>query len=145
MVLQQQVPQQVTQQIPQYAPTTTTAPMPIPARARSSAQPVAHIQQPYHTAQSLPMYSQQPQLAGYPSSSYTSGYGYGYGTPASTQYAPGSVGGSYIFVQERSPSPRQHHHRRYCGYRRRHGSNFFTRHRRRTYSDPEYDDRYRRY
>lgn len=142
------------QQIPQYMPTTTTAPIPIPASARSPVQPTSYIQQPRYAAQSLPMYARQPQQAGYPTSGYTPIYTYG--TPATTQYAPGSVGGSYPFVQDRSPSPRcRHHHlfghhsffdhRHRYGHRHRHGHHHFPHVRHRTYSDPEYDYRYRRY
>lgn len=143
IIFQQPNPQQTPQQIPQYMPVTATAPVPIPG---SSAQPVAYIQQPLQAAQSLPVYIQQPQPSRYASSSYTSGYNYGYGTPASTQYPPGSVGGSYTFVQNRSPSPRGHHdHRHRCGHRHHHGHRWFSHHRHRTHSDPEYDYRYRRY
>ena len=102
------------------------------------AQQMSYGQQPYQTAQSFPMYAQQLQSAGYPSSTYASGYGYDYGTPASTQYAPGSLGGSYL--QDRSPSPRRHHHRHRHGHRDRHGIHGFLR--RRTYSDPEHDGEY---
>lgn len=138
----------VQQQIPQYLPTTTTAPVPIPATARSSVQSTPYLQQPFHTAQSLPMYVQQPQQAGYSMSSYTPGYTYG--TPATTQYVPSSVRGSYVFVQDRSPSPRRHHHhsfghRHNYGHRHHRGHHCFFHRRHRTYSDPEYDYRYGRY
>jgi hypothetical protein len=141
-------PMMAQQQIPQYLPTATTAPMPIPAAARSPVYSTPYSQQPLHTAQSLPMYIQQPQQAGYSMSGYTPGYMYG--TPATTQYVPGSGGGSYI-LQDRSLNPRHHHHhhssghRHHCGHRHRHGHRCCSHRRHRTHSDPEYDYRYRSY
>jgi len=132
-------PMVIQQQVPQYMPPTMAPSMPIPITARSSGP---YLQQPFSGPQSLPMYAHQPQ---YSTSGYASSYMYG--TPATTQYAPGSVGGSFVLVQDRSPSPPRHHchssgHRHHCGHRRRHRCS----HRRhRTYSDPEYDHRFRRY
>jgi len=142
-------PMAVQQQIPQYMPTTTTAPIPIPAHARSSIQSPPYIQQPLYSTQSLPVYAQQPQQAGYSMPGYTSGYTYG--TPATAQYFPGSVRRPYVFVQDRSPSPRRHHHhhsschRHHCVHRHRHGHRCCSHSRHRTYNDPEYDYRYRSY
>lgn len=79
-----------------------------------------------------------------------------YGTPVTTQYIPGPVGGPYI-VDGRSPSPPRHYHHpfghhhpfgrhHHFGRRHRHGHHhWFSHHRDRTYSDPEYDYRYRRH
>ena len=125
----------------QNMPTATTAPMYIPTGSRNPVQPMAYLQQPYPAAQSLPMYAHQPQPVGYPSSGYTYGYNYHYGTPASTQYPPGSVGGPYMVLQDEQLSPprrRRHRHRRSHHHRRR------SDHRYETYSDPEYgyDDPY---
>jgi len=131
-------PMVLQQQIPQYMPITTTAPMPIPTR--SPARPVAYAQQPLHTAQSLPLYAQQPQLAEYPSSSYTSGYSYSYGTHPSTHYDPGSGGGSYIFVQDRPSSPRRRHRH----HRDRHGHRCFSHRRHHIHKNPKYDNHYLR-
>jgi len=127
-------PMAVQQQIPQYMPTTRTAPIPIPAR--SSAQPVSYGQQPSYPAQSFPMYAQQSQLAGYPMP------GYGYGTPATTQYIPSSAGGSHTYVSDRPASPHRHRHHHLFGHHHHH---CLFHHRDRTYSDPEYDYRYRRH
>jgi len=142
-------PMAVQQQIPQYLPTTTTAPISIPASARGPIRSPPYVQQPFYSAQSLPMYAHQPHQAGYSMPGYTSGYTYG--TPATTQYVPGSVRRPYVFVQDRSPSPRRHHHshssyhRHHCGHRHRHGNRCCSHSRHRTYSDPEYDYRYRHY
>lgn len=140
MALQQQMPQQ----IPQYMPTTTTTPIPIPTGASGSAQPVVYVQQPLQGAQSLPVYGQQPQLAGYPSPSYKSGYSHSYGIPSPAQYAPSPYGGPYNFSQDGSFTPRRHHHqhRHHCGHHNRHGHHGFSHRRHRTYSDPEYDNRH---
>ena len=118
------------QQVPQYMPPTMTPSMPIPITART---PGPYLQQPFPGAQSLPMYTPQSQ---YSTSGYASSYMYG--TPATTQF---------VFVQDRSRSPSRHHrhssgHRHRCGHRHRHRC---FHHRHRTYSDPEYDYRFRRY
>jgi len=125
--------------VPQYMPPNMTSSMPILITARNSGP---YLQQPFPGAQSFPMYAPQPQ---YSTSGYASSYMYG--TPATTQYVPGSAGGSFVFVQDRSPSPPRYHrhssgHRDHFGRRRRHR---FPHHRHRTYGDPEHDYHFRRY